>query len=714
MNVGINNGDFSFFANSGEEKINTCFSQVLAKHNPTNPKKTPKPKPKPEPKPEPEQPSKTKRKPRGPAKEIPPIDPEFKAIVEGLDEVHRFDWPSNKDFGNGLKHLCNQYIDNNVTNSQTHADKHITQYLKMKVFQMNTNEAIEEKYLPSDIDCVVKLILKEKVIKVPASDPNKLYRCGVLYDIVNKLNVFPEIDLHDLTTNSKNWFKAVPMYLSMQREIEEFNLLRAHQEPPKKRKKRKRRRPKGKKRQWIIKRKQMLDDLEYLPCIRNLVVVPMCDFRRTHFRIDCSSMYQILSSQKLIPKQLTEDGKPSDKNISQKVFNENKDYIWNQYFYMRKIRWFVRRKKKFDFSINSDGIAVSLQYSTKKKKTSNTQSGTSRLDIIDMLKAGRFKRLGGTDSGMRNWNTTTIHEIDTCKEINFVKKSKQFHWETHQNVRNAKAKRFTKNFIEKERQDRENRELYAIMPSPKGSQWLSYIKHRVKMTKHGIEAYSTAKYTRLALDKYIGSNKVIDGFVNKITNKEPTLLFHGADGEVPPDCPIRIKKHVRCPGVRKLMQAYKKRPYIVVVPVDEWGTSQTDARCMCRFQNQPKSAKFKMCRCIPNAITLLPTKIVSKFGKTDTSTYRQLQRTLNGAFEIEEELMSRVKPYYKKWQLDLECTVTWHRDVVAAKNILLKGLWTLLGLPIPAAINRYWNQINADAAVFDDDNDVDISEPEFE
>ncbi|XP_055323100.1 uncharacterized protein LOC129578463 [Sitodiplosis mosellana] len=124
-------------------------------------------------------------------------------------------------------------------------------------------------------------------------------------------------------------------------------------------------------------------------------------------------------------------------------------------------------------------------------------------------------------------------------------------------------------------------------------------------------------------------------------------------------------------------------------------------------------------RCVPDAKTLLPTKIVPKLGKTDLSIFRQLQRAMNGeALEENERLFPKVKSYYKNWELNHECSVIWHRDVVAAKNILLKGLWTLLGLPIPEAINRYWREaveaaaIVATAAVAIVDNDVEMFEYE--
>ncbi|XP_031639756.1 uncharacterized protein LOC116351755 isoform X2 [Contarinia nasturtii] len=292
-----------------KKKIKLCFNQVLwHKNQPPKPKSTYKPR---------------GTKPRGPRAELPHIDPEFKAIVEGLDDYHRIDWPNNKDFSNGRKHLANQYTDNVVTNSTTQPNKHITQYLKLKVFELNTDgEGHAEKFLPSDIESVVKLIIKEKNIKVP----NKLERCGVLYDMVNDLNVFPEIDLHDLTTDEKHWFKAMPMFLSMQREIEEYNLEWPHQHRSK-RKKRKRKKSK-KKREWCPKRKQMLDDPNFRPFIRIFAE------STSNSTVQCSSMHRVLSSQKLLPKVEIENknGKTRIINIPQKDFNDASDFWWDRYF----------------------------------------------------------------------------------------------------------------------------------------------------------------------------------------------------------------------------------------------------------------------------------------------------------------------------------------------------------------------------------------------
>lgn len=114
----------------------------------------------------------------------------------------------------------------------------------MKVFKLNTGDNAYPKFFPNDINSVVDLIFKQKAINVPRSDPNRLHRCAILYHFVNRLNKFPNIDLHELTTDTKHWFKSMPMYLAMQREIDEFNLKRADKQKDKKDKKAKRKKRK--------------------------------------------------------------------------------------------------------------------------------------------------------------------------------------------------------------------------------------------------------------------------------------------------------------------------------------------------------------------------------------------------------------------------------------------------------------------------------------
>lgn len=105
--------------------------------------------------------------------------------------------------------------------------------------------------------------------------------------------------------------------------------------------------------------------------------------------------------------------------------------------------------------------------------------------------------------------------------------SKQYHWLFQQRVRDRKAERWTKAFEDEAKADRNNRNLYVRMPSDMGENWLDYIHHRNKMLKKGIDVYTTDKYTRLSLDKYIISNRVCDNIAGMVTNHKSCLVHFG-------------------------------------------------------------------------------------------------------------------------------------------------------------------------------------------
>jgi len=182
------------------------------------------------------------------------------------------------------------------------------------------------------------------------------------------------------------------------------------------------------------------------------------------------------------------------------------------------------------------------------------------------------------------------------------------------------------------------------------------------MFKDGINTYTTQQYTKLALDKYIESNRALDRIAGKLVNYEPALIFLG-NGETPPNSPIKIKKNVRCPGSRKLLNAFKKRGDCTVLPVDEYFTSQTCAKCFGRFDPRTKNHKFKVCQdCRPDRGAMLPSRIVTELGRRELQAYRKMdraefeQRIQNDEIEAEDltlgamNLLSKVKTYNKIWQ----------------------------------------------------------------
>lgn len=250
------------------------------------------------------------------------------------------------------------------------------------------------------------------------------------------------------------------------------------------------------------------------------------------------------------------------------------------------------------------------------------------------------------------------------------------------------------------------------MPSPLGANWLDYIHHKLRMLKRGMDVYTTDKYTRLSLDQYIESTRAIDQYLGKMVDYKSAIIYFGA-ANIRPDLPFRIKKHVRAPGIRKIIRAAKKRNNCFVIPTPENYTSQTCAECYGRFDRRTRNDRFKICQnCCPNPTAMLPSIIVAQMNRRDLPDYRKLDRIVNAEHHLPNagNLTSKVEVHRKNWQLNpvtgiMENAVNeellaedeigaenqrdpqnqrtrkktvWNRDIVAAKCILIKGNVSIL------------------------------------
>lgn len=241
--------------------------------------------------------------------------------------------------------------------------------------------------------------------------------------------------------------------------------------------------------------------------------------------------------------------------------------------------------------------------------------------------------------------------------------------------------------------------MLGEMPSPQGTSWYFYIEHRLNMMNAGIECYTTRSYARLRLDKHIEWHRAIDTLAGKLVNHKPAIVFIGSGGSTPANSPIKVKKHVRCPGTRKLIAAFQKRANCVIRFVDEWMTSQHCARCFKQFDRRTRNHRFKKCEnCVPNAIVRLPNLIVTDMSKRTLQMKRAIVSVWRDMAEMgdviaaafteshKQRLVSKKIRFFKTWQPtavngNLEeaeqeataLTTIWHRDIVAAKLILYKG-----------------------------------------
>lgn len=183
---------------------------------------------------------------------------------------------------------------------------------------------------------------------------------------------------------------------------------------------------------------------------------------------------------------------------------------------------------------------------------------------------------------------------------------------------------------------------------------------------------------------------------------------------MPSNSPIGIKKGLRCPGNRKMLRSYKKCRNCHVNMVDEYFSSQTCAKCFQRFDIRTKRNRFKKCiDCRPNPDAMLPSLIVTKFSRRKMREKRLIDflkekdaEEVNGNQPIgdaahpnqaiTDNLLPKIVFYHKTWpvnpvnvdfeyvnaeqidEMEVERRVhktVWHRDIVAAKCILIKGMF---------------------------------------
>lgn len=149
-------------------------------------------------------------------------------------------------------------------------------------------------------------------------------RTAKLNGLLSELFHAPEnYDVRGFT--QKHWFRSLPMWLEMQKEIFAHNEL-------------------------MQQRREAGENLGHhrLPTTNNFQAVPLCGFKRQHIRIDHECLLYIIRKYKWFKCTPTE-------------FHEHKSYFWNEVYEMRKIQKMMK-KKEFAGQIVSDGVGVSILF----------------------------------------------------------------------------------------------------------------------------------------------------------------------------------------------------------------------------------------------------------------------------------------------------------------------------------------------------------------
>lgn len=311
---------------------------------------------------------------------------EFRGFIDNLDEGQRFYWPSNSYFGNATGDLIKTYCTNVTTNLNTHLKKRLREFLKLKVL-INNRDSILMRFEEEDINHAISWAVfgNDSIVIRSIDDVPKRERREWLLDMIRRMSWW-DIENDNITTFTKrHWFKSLPMWIAMQREIDAFNIefQRQPQVQPQPNK------PNNP------------------PKIKNLSVIPICSFKRTHFPIDCTTLHKLFCGTKIIPRNM------NGKQINAKEFGRDRHFYWNSIFDMPKINKLGGKKKKFHFRILSDGVSVSLLYDKEKIES----KPINKKEIIDKWHNGDFKYVIGIDPGMNKWHSSVRRTLVTGKEV---------------------------------------------------------------------------------------------------------------------------------------------------------------------------------------------------------------------------------------------------------------------------------------------------------
>lgn len=457
------------------------------------------------------------------AARLPPI---FRLWIE----QNNIELPERCGMANSFKYLVEQYTQNVRTNLRRWAYKRVRTFLRLKQFILNVR--YEMGITDRDVRNAMAAVF---VHKDGTNDNEETIRMNYLLDELVDVGGHGSLDMCQLM-NDDNWFKSLPMFVKIQRTIYDFNLTWNQRQQPN-----------------ILQR----------PKLNNFKAVPICDFKLKHIKIDNEDLMRIAKL-----KQFSID---REKGIDD----------WHHIFNMEKMEAIGKRHKQFHSFIVTDSVSASVLY---KKKTVPPTDQTEQ--ILRDLQMGLIIYELGIDPGLKTWNATVRRTVPprTNKEVcyclfelyaqlfsyvfvfsstnfhmkcNIVISSKRFNFKAQTGVRFRKMKRLTRDFTAFEQADREKYADHAIPTPACRLKWHRYVFHRLTVFNNGLEVYTKRNYARFGLDKYIRSTRAADKTARQLTNNQKSIIYMGA-AEISPNSPIRIRKHVRCPGVRKLIRSFKK------------------------------------------------------------------------------------------------------------------------------------------------------------
>lgn len=277
------------------------------------------------------------------------MDVERYCKVNGRD----FEWPSKKTLGNSFNYFYDQYTTNVKTNLNTHCYTRLNYFFRIKCFEKNLRNN-GRVYDHIDIRNIMKDVMWNQ--DWTGGDEDRQEKKNELWAELIEIG-FPE-DTCIKWFVKDNWFRSIWMFSKIQRVIEEFFVVHAHNIN-----------------QWNEFNKDRKNNkkptVKQPPMVHNFTVVPMCRFKLKHTRLDQHDLYNIASKLKLLPRYINPDTRRY-KRISREYYRENKDELWGLIFDMNKIRKRMNNKT-FHYMLLTDSVSVSDLHDVPKKKKNDDE-----------------------------------------------------------------------------------------------------------------------------------------------------------------------------------------------------------------------------------------------------------------------------------------------------------------------------------------------------
>ena len=324
--------------------------------------------------------------------------------------------------------------------------------------------------------------------------------------------------------------------------------------------------------------------------IKNFTIFPIFKHGSKHIRYDTSGLHKLLRSVVKTKKLYDENNNEIKIPSSFTEFQLRRGEYWKLLFNIDK---FETKTKKFDYSISTNGVDVSLSMNSLKPKVIKTKTSrsTGKNETIQQnYEKTEFKQVIGIDPGLKLM-FGAVREINGKSEGLKIKASK-FHYETGKHSRNKKLKRWTQNETKEAYNECQERNI-----SNKMYNYKEFVDYTLKYFKKLQDLYKQRKITRLRFDKYIRTEKMINKYANTLYRKKSTLILVG-ETKINPN----MNGYVRTPST-KIIERLKSYEKVKVKEVDEFRSTMICSKCnspMNISKSPHRFASCPSCKCVWN------------------------------------------------------------------------------------------------------------------